>query len=108
MKNMDKLMDYINARPEFNAQVIYSTPSVYLKAINEQKIAYPPKLDDFFPYADNPDGFWTGYFTSRVAIKLFVRQAGRYMQSVRNFLGLLLFSKNEVAVSQEKQILDGL
>lgn len=56
MKNMDKLMDYINSHPELNAEVLYSTPSVYLQAINEQKIAYPTKYDDFFPYADYPDG----------------------------------------------------
>ena len=87
-KNLDKLMNYINNRPEFNAKVLYSTPSIYLAEINKQGAAYPTKYDDFMPYGDGPDGYWTGYFTSRVALKGFVKWAGRYLQSVRTALAL--------------------
>ena len=33
-KNFDKLINYINSRPEYGVKLIYSTPSEYLKAIN--------------------------------------------------------------------------
>lgn len=39
------------------------------KAAEEKNIAWTVKTDDFFPYADCPHCFWTGYFTSRPALK---------------------------------------
>ncbi len=39
------------------------------KAAEENNIAWTVKTDDFFPYADCPHCFWTGYFTSRPALK---------------------------------------
>lgn len=49
-KNMDKLMRFINARQsQYNLNVIYSTPSIYVNALNSQKLAFPLKTDDIFP-----------------------------------------------------------
>ena len=79
-KNIDKIMTHVNDRwknphkydfnsteaqlPPINA--LYSTPSCYLKALNDDKRqTWPSKVDDFFPYASDPHAFWTGYFTSR-------------------------------------------
>lgn len=39
---------------------MYSTPSRYLKAVNEAGLSWTVKTDDFFPYADGPQAFWTG------------------------------------------------
>ena len=39
---------------------MYSTPSRYLKAVNEADLSWVVKTDDFFPYADGPQAFWTG------------------------------------------------
>ena len=39
---------------------MYSTPSRYLKAVNEAGLSWSVKTDDFFPYADGPQAFWTG------------------------------------------------
>ena len=79
-KNIDKIMKYVNDRwkspHNYNisaneAQLtpinaLYSTPSCYLKALNDDKTqTWPTKSDDFFPYASDPHAFWTGYFTSR-------------------------------------------
>ena len=77
-KNIDKIMKYINDRwqnPEnYNntmdnlmpINALYSTPSCYLKALNDaQHQSWSTKTDDFFPYASDPHAFWTGYFTSR-------------------------------------------
>jgi hypothetical protein len=65
---------------------IYSTPGAYIKAIREENLSYPTKSDDFFPYADHENAYWTGYFTSRVAIKGFVRDFGRWLQAVRKHI----------------------
>jgi len=45
---------------------IYSTPEDYVKAIYDKKLKWPTNDFDFFPYADNKNAYWTGYFTSRV------------------------------------------
>jgi hypothetical protein len=66
--------------------VKYSTPSAYIDSIKKEGATYPVKTDDFFPYADNPNAFWTGYFTSRVALKGFVRDFGRFTQAARKHI----------------------
>lgn len=38
------------------------------------------KTDDFFPYADGPHQFWTGYFTSRPALKRYERLSSNFLQ----------------------------
>ena len=57
-----------------------STPSEYLQAVNSVKSQkYPVNNHDFFPYADMPNAYWTGYFTTRPAHKGFIKSAGRYL-----------------------------
>ncbi|KAG9337365.1 hypothetical protein JZ751_028785 [Albula glossodonta] len=46
--------------------LLLSTPSV--------------KTDDFFPYADDAHDFWTGYFTSRPALKRYERISNSLLQ----------------------------
>jgi len=65
---------------------MYSTPANYIDAIQLEKASYPIKHDDFFPYADNSHSFWTGYFTSRVALKGFVKDFSRFTQTVRKHI----------------------
>ncbi|CAF1289187.1 unnamed protein product [Adineta ricciae] len=60
--NLDKLMKYVNA------QVF---------------IQWTSKTDDFFPYGDTPHGFWTGFFTSRLAFKRYERYANNILQVTR-------------------------
>lgn len=38
------------------------------------------KEDDFFPYADGPHMFWTGYFSSRPALKRYERLSYNFLQ----------------------------
>jgi len=51
------------------------------------------------PYSDREHGFWTGYFTSRVSLKGFVRDLGRYINTIRTHLGLLKLSNSSQVVS---------
>ena len=65
-----------NARMNFKSTdvtLIYSTPGMYLDALKTQEIAWPTNYDDMFPYADQKEDYWTGFFTSRANAKSEVR-----------------------------------
>ena len=83
--NLDKIIAAVNANTSSGITAMYSTPSVYVKAKNAEKVAWSVKTDDFFPYSDGPSGYWTGYFTSRPALKRYVRQTGAFLQIARQF-----------------------
>lgn len=80
-KQMDKLVHYVNKDGRVNA--FYSTPSIYVDMKNEANETWPLKLEDYFPYADSANGYWTGYFTSRPALKGYVRKLSAYLQVAR-------------------------
>ena len=42
---------------------------------------WPWQEDDFFPYADGPHQFWTGYFTSRPTLKRYIRDTSAFFQA---------------------------
>lgn len=71
-RSMDHLIEAFNSRVE-NITLIYSTPGIYLDTLIAQNISWPTKYDDMFPYADQPEDYWTGYFTSRANAKGFFR-----------------------------------
>lgn len=82
-KNSDKLIHYINLLNGTNLNAFYSTPSAYLKTKLDSGIEFPVKTDDLFPYADNPHSYWTGYFTSRPALKRYIRESTNVQQTAR-------------------------
>eukprot|EP00929_Paragymnodinium_shiwhaense_P067516 TRINITY_DN33975_c0_g1_i1.p1 TRINITY_DN33975_c0_g1~~TRINITY_DN33975_c0_g1_i1.p1 ORF type:complete len:1024 (-),score=239.94 TRINITY_DN33975_c0_g1_i1:389-3010(-) len=81
--NLDKLVKYANL--DGRVKAIYSTPERYVQAKLKEKdtVSWPLKTGDFFPYADGPHKFWTGYFTSRPALKRYVRDTSAFLQVVR-------------------------
>lgn len=72
----------VNKKQNFGLKlnVLYSTPSCYLKAVNDEGIIYDTKFDDFFPYANNSKAIWTGFYTSRPSLKLYERKANNFLQ----------------------------
>lgn len=80
-RQMDKFIHYVNQDGRVNA--LYSTPSIYTDAKYAANEQWPLKIDDFFPYADHPNAYWTGYFTSRPALKGYVRTMSGYYQAAR-------------------------
>ena len=60
--------------------LLYSTPSCYTYQQNNINQVWNGKDDDFFPYASNAHTYWTGYFTSRPALKGYVRQLNNFLQ----------------------------
>eukprot|EP01102_Stenamoeba_stenopodia_P022689 TRINITY_DN9548_c0_g1_i1.p1 TRINITY_DN9548_c0_g1~~TRINITY_DN9548_c0_g1_i1.p1 ORF type:complete len:992 (-),score=225.36 TRINITY_DN9548_c0_g1_i1:87-2999(-) len=88
-KNMDKLMAYINANPDvYGLNVFYSTPSIYVNAVHATGQAFELKTDDIFPYASGPHSYWTGYFTSRSALKGYVRTRSNFEQATNKLFAL--------------------
>ncbi|XP_044046070.1 lysosomal alpha-mannosidase [Siniperca chuatsi] len=82
-KNLDKLIRYVNAQQENGTKVnvLYSTPSCYLQELHRANLSWALKTDDFFPYADDAHDFWTGYFTSRPALKRYERISNSNLQT---------------------------
>ena len=88
-KNLDKLIKYANLRTrETKINVLYSTPSCYIKALNDDALSYTTKKDDFLPYASDPHAYWTGYFTSRPALKDMVRKGNNLLQICKQMAAL--------------------
>ena len=85
-KNLDKAIYHVNKQQQQNGSqvnIFYSTTACYLNALHNANTSWPVKSDDFFPYAHRGHSFWTGYFTSRPALKDMVRRASNFLQAVR-------------------------
>ncbi|XP_058146251.1 lysosomal alpha-mannosidase [Dasypus novemcinctus] len=81
-KNLDKLIRLVNAQQAKGSRVhvLYSTPACYLWQLHKANLAWSVKEDDFFPYADEAHAFWTGYFSSRPALKRYERRSYNFLQ----------------------------
>ncbi len=53
------------------------------------RVQWSVKQDDFFPYSDCPNCFWTGYFTSRPALKRFERVGSSFLMAARQIEAML-------------------
>ncbi|KAH6760034.1 Glycosyl hydrolase family 38 protein [Perilla frutescens var. frutescens] len=80
-KQMDKLIHYVNQDGRVNA--LYSTPSIYTDAKQATNESWPLKLDDYFPYADSTNAYWTGFYTSRPGLKGYIRLLSGYYMAAR-------------------------
>jgi len=67
--------------PYTSIRAFYSTPDIYTKSKADQ--VWTEKSDDFFPYADCPTCYWTGYFTSRPGLKRMDRFSSGFLQMSR-------------------------
>ena len=78
--------------------VFYSTPNMYTNAKHEANVTWTTKVctgsidrfydmsvkeDDFFPIAKHPHEIWAGFFTSRPALKGYIRTTSAYLQACR-------------------------
>ena len=68
-----------HASSNLNVEVSYSTASEYFQALRAdaidsastmQRFPVLPLGNDFFPYADNKDSYWTGYYVTRPLLKV--------------------------------------
>ncbi|KAF8561841.1 hypothetical protein P879_10958 [Paragonimus westermani] len=86
-KIMNNLIDKINGFQlgSRKLNVFYSTPACYTQAVNRYFHAHgklSTRTGDFFPYADQKSNYWSGFYTSRPALKMFVRQQSNLLTAV--------------------------
>ncbi|KAI7740716.1 hypothetical protein M8C21_023527, partial [Ambrosia artemisiifolia] len=81
----ERVDDFVAAAIAQDGRVnaLYSTPSIYTDAKYAANETWPLKTDDFFPYADKVNTYWTGYFTSRPNFKGYVRAMSGYYLAAR-------------------------
>ena len=115
---MDKIRKYFNSnQAKFGINILYSTPSCYLKSLHEAKeMKWNVKTDDFFPYASDPHAYWTGYFTSRSTLKGMIRESNSLLQACKQINALyggkltderLEMAKRAVSVNQHHDAVTG-
>ena len=84
-ENLDNMIEYMNEHHSDKYFFRYSTPSEYVDALNKHNVTWPTKYDDMFPYADHPDAYWTGYFSSRANDKEYIRRASQHFHTSTYF-----------------------
>ncbi|XP_040846183.1 lysosomal alpha-mannosidase-like [Ochotona curzoniae] len=96
-QNLDKLIRQVNAEQKRRSlvHVLYSTPACYLWELNKANLTWSVKEDDFFPYADGPHQFWTGYFSSRPALKRYERVSYNFLQVCKQLEALTGWEANK-------------
>jgi hypothetical protein len=104
-RNMDNMISYMNKYHGDRFLFKYSTPSEYVDAVAKADIEWPTKYDDMFPYSDNPDSYWTGYFTSRPNDKEQIRRASSNYHASSQLLAQHVISQ-EATLEESNSIID--
>lgn len=83
---MDSIIKFLNKYNNVNITFMYSTPSQYLDALRKDNVTWAVKYDDGFPYSDNLEDFWTGFFSSRPTKKKQTRDASSNLHSSQKLM----------------------
>jgi len=89
----------------------YSTPSDYIDALQKMNHTWPTKYDDLFPYADCPQSYWTGYFSSRANAKANVRRGSHLLHANLHFQTLASLESDsniDQILEQKEGMLDAM
>jgi len=82
--SLDKLIHYTNLNTSIHGlNMFYSSQESYANARLDMQTPLSLKTADGFPYADGPHSVWSGYFTSRPALKGFVRDTSVLFTAAR-------------------------
>ena len=84
-KSLDKIVRHLNRNNTHGVRAFYSTPMQYMMSKYRANLTWDLKVDDFFPYADTPGGYWTGFYTSRPALKGYIRSLNSLLQVCRQY-----------------------
>lgn len=109
-RNYKKLFDYINARPQFNAELRFGTPRDYFRAVRRRQRALPTLRGDFFVYSDifteGRPAYWSGYFTTRPYIKQIARHTEHQLRSAEILFTLVsnLVRREPARRAEEKRL----
>ena len=81
------LIDVFSNFKEYKDRIFCNVIALY----GSTKEAWPTKNDDFFPYASDEHGYWTGYFTSRPTSKRMIREASSLLSSAKQLVSKVLY-----------------
>ncbi|KRX03867.1 Glycoside hydrolase/deacetylase, beta/alpha-barrel [Pseudocohnilembus persalinus] len=109
----NNLIQKINDNSQYNTEIVYSTlddyftnyyiynknkSSNYYESIDKKKnlkISQKNDNDDFFPYRDDYNTYWTGFYSTNPNIKVFTNYIGRFLQKSRNLINIIqIFMKD--------------
>ncbi|KAI0220195.1 Alpha-mannosidase 2 [Lamellibrachia satsuma] len=80
--NYMMLFDYMNKKKEWNVHARFGTLKDYFEEVEKvttttsKSDIFPSLIGDFFPYTDENNEYWTGYFTTRP----YDKYSGRVLQ----------------------------
>ena len=106
------MINYMNSISNGSIRYQYSTPSKYINAVKKYDIEWPVKTDDGFPYSDQPNSYWTGFYTSRPTDKIYIRDISRQYHSFSQLAALKAIDQRTSAshlnelLAQKDQFLD--
>ncbi|KAJ9456762.1 putative alpha-mannosidase [Diplonema papillatum] len=92
--NLDKIIHYANLNGTVNA--FYSTPTFYVEQKQKAGLTWEVRQDDIFPLGDADHHYWSGYFTSRPALKRQVHVASNFLNAARQMEVVSGVSKSEI------------
>eukprot|EP00357_Protocruzia_adherens_P000608 CAMPEP_0115005768 /NCGR_PEP_ID=MMETSP0216-20121206/20086_1 /TAXON_ID=223996 /ORGANISM="Protocruzia adherens, Strain Boccale" /LENGTH=1013 /DNA_ID=CAMNT_0002372193 /DNA_START=50 /DNA_END=3091 /DNA_ORIENTATION=- len=92
-KNIDKLIDYVRLLYGDEVNIFYSTPQTYVDYIKKSQYKFTVKTDDFEPYADRVDAYWSGYYTSRVAQKGYISDLSKFYAGAHTLATISLLNR---------------
>ena len=93
--NIEQIMNYVNENYKGKMKMIYSTPSQYFEEVEKYRNILEDYNDyDFFPYAENPHSYWTGYFSSRINLKGLIKTLANYLNLVQNLYTIFKIHRN--------------
>ena len=82
--SLDKLIHYVNLNTTLHGiNMFYSTQADYAAARLSAEAPLALKTCDGFPYASDPHQVWSGYFSSRPALKAYVRDSSALFSAAR-------------------------
>jgi hypothetical protein len=82
----------------------YSTLTDYFNAVAAAAVPVPTFTGDFFPYADNEDSYWTGYYTTRPLLKQKSREVQHILRACEILLVLVRSSPHSNEDTERKAL----
>jgi len=64
---------------------------------------WPVKQDDFFPYADRKNAYWTGFFTSRPNLKKTIRDLSTDTMSLQFLAAQNIIARQNTKAEKQQQ-----